>query len=139
MCLLSYLVGILFLCRHSAANVALAFIDVEYLSDLSVQRRVQRLKPSRNVLMYRAFAYSEAMCRLPHRSALLGNKAAQHLCALFNRICHLRPPCVLIIQYICGETHDYAEPKTPLPARGQGCLKLIYNTVKYHIQPDIAE
>ena len=103
------LVRIFFLCRHSAPDVPLGFIDIQYLSGLRRERRIDLQEPLGHVLMYRTLTNAELLRRLPHSRIVLDNIAGNPHCPLLNIILQRKSPITYFLHHMLGGFYLYIE------------------------------
>ena len=83
--------AVFLLSGHSAANMALRFIDVQHSLDAALKLRVDVFEPFRNVLMDGTFADAEFFGGLSDGGAAFDNIFAQFDGAGFHKRFHILP------------------------------------------------
>ena len=77
---------------QSAADVALGFIHIQYLSRLLRQRRIHLDQAFCYILMYRAFADAEGLRGLPHRGVMVDDIVGYPYSSFFNIVFQRKTP-----------------------------------------------
>lgn len=85
------LVLIFFLGCHTAADMALGFVDIEYLSGFSCQSWIDLHQPFRDIFMYSGFADSKLAGSLPDGRIGFDNIAGYRHGTFFNIFFHKIP------------------------------------------------
>ena len=87
---------------HSAADMALLFVDIQYLSDLPGQCGVDLYHPVGTVLMYRTLAHPKSSGCLPYSRLIFNDIMCNFNRPFFNVILQVRPPKTLFLQCMRG-------------------------------------
>ena len=87
---------ILFLRRHSAADMPLGLVKIQHFPCLRRQRRINMNKAVRHIFMYGALAYPELPGGLPHRCFLLNNIPCYFHRTFLDIILQGLPPAMLV-------------------------------------------
>ena len=104
---------IFFFCRQSPANMALWFIDVQYLANLCSQCRIYLPQPFRAVFMYRRLADSIFLCCLTYCRIMLYNIICDFNRSFFNITFQKKPLQSLLLDCMQGFFHIW--PVNALP------------------------
>ena len=100
---LSMKMTILFLCRHSAADMPLGLVKIQHLSRLCRQRRINMDKAIRHILMYGTLAHPKFPGSLPHRCFLLNNIPCYFHRTFLDIILQGLPPAMLVFTVYAKE------------------------------------
>ena len=89
------------LCRHSATNMPLGFVDLQNGFHLMVEFWVYIFQPLTDIFMYRRFADSKLFGGFSYRSLAFNNIFAQFYCSCFYKLFHIKSLLSVVVQYIC--------------------------------------
>lgn len=122
---------------HSAADMALLFIDIQYLSDLTGQCGIDLHHSVGTVLMYCALAYTKSSGCLPYRCLVFNDIMCYFNRPFFNVILQVKPPKTLFLQcmqrWVRSMQITFLFPSgikerfTSTRSAGQSSIKFYYN------------